>query len=193
LFGAPEHKWSKPATRHPNKMTSPEILQWFAWSVTLAPELAREQLRGIETTPALGPGELVEALDVDLSYDVPHPGWGGRVARLVDAPGRRIQGVCRRVPSEDVEAVARLEAALGLATEWRRVRVRTGAGGMLEAVAFSPPATGLTTDGLVSESFLTTLALTAEKAGLPAEYVQRLQAEAQIVSTVQRAHATRLR
>ncbi|MGA9525822.1 MAG: gamma-glutamylcyclotransferase [Myxococcaceae bacterium] len=145
----------------------------------------REQPRGSGPPPVPEAGEVAEALDVDLVYDVLHPDWGGRIPRLVEAPGHRLWGRARPVPPEAVSAVCRLEADLGRATEERRVRVRTAAGALSEAVAFSPPATGLSTEGPVSERYLRALALSAERAGLPVDYVQRLQAEAQIVATLQ--------
>ncbi len=143
--------------------------------------------------PELPEGELAEALDVEFRHDAPAPDWGGCIARLVDAPGRRVLGRLRSVPPQLWPQVARLEAALGLATEERAVRVRMASGGVLSARAFTPPAVGHTAQGPVSVAFLVALAQAAERAGLPADYVERLQAEAHIVETVQRAQAQRLR
>ncbi len=173
---------------------SRDSIRWFVWSLALAPEVARAHLPGVPAVPVLKPGELVEALDVDLVYDVLHSGWRGRIARLVDAPGRTVWGRLKEVAPEAVDSMRQLEASLSQSTEARRVRVRTATGVLHTATALSAPAAYLTTDGPVSEQFMTTLAIAAEKAALPPDYVDRLRAEAQIVATVQRAssspHAT---
>jgi AIG2 family protein len=170
--------------------TSP--MPWFAYSLSLAPDVARERLR---STPvlALPEGELAEALDVELLYDASAADWGGKVARLVDAPGRKVLGLLRRMPPHTWPLVARLETALAQAVEERPVRVRTASGAVLSARAFTPPAPGQAPRGVVSVAFLEAHARAAEHAALPAAYVERLQAEARIVQTVQRAQADRTR
>ncbi|MBU8896926.1 gamma-glutamylcyclotransferase [Corallococcus sp. M34] len=161
---------------------------WFAFSLDLSPALAREHRAGLPPIPALPEGELAEALDVELVYDVTSPAWNGRVARLVDAPGRRLLGRLRILPTESWDAIGRFEAVMAEATEARSVRVRTATGATLSAQAFTPPARpGPAPNGPVSEAFLVALALCAERAGLAPDYVERLQAEAQIVHTLQRS------
>ncbi|MCE9667698.1 gamma-glutamylcyclotransferase [Myxococcus stipitatus] len=163
---------------------------WFAFSLDLAPATARERLPSLPPIPALPDGELAEALDVEVVYDVDSPPWGGRVARLVDAPGKSLPGLLRRLPTGATwDAVVRLEAALAGATATRSVKVRTATGATLVALAFTPPARTGTGPGPISEAFLVTLALAAERAGLSPDHVERLQAEARIVQTVQQARA----
>ncbi|ADO75684.1 hypothetical protein [Stigmatella aurantiaca] len=173
-------------------MPGSSSLPWFVFSLTLAPELVRERLQGA-SVPELPTGELAEALDVGLVYDVPSADWGGRVARLVEAPGQRVMGLLRTVPSPAWGPVARLEALLGGATGERPVRVRTASGAVRAARAFSPAEPRNPPPGPVSVAFLVALAQAAEHAGLPSHYVERLQAEAHLVRTVQRAQADRVR
>ncbi|MCP3098845.1 gamma-glutamylcyclotransferase [Myxococcus sp. K15C18031901] len=166
---------------------------WFAFSLDLAPGTARERLPSLPPTPALPDGELAEALDVEVVYDVDSATWGGRVARLVDAPGKSLPGLLRRLPSAaQWEAVVRMEAALSESTSTRPVKVRTATGATLVAQAFTPPGRTGSGAGTISESFLVTVALAAERAGLSPDHVERLQAEARIVQTVQQARASTL-
>ncbi len=173
-------------------MSGTPPLPWFAYSLSLSPEVARERLRN---TPVLElpDGELAEALDVELVYDAPAQDWGGRVARLVDAPGRRVMGLLRRMPAPVWPLVARLETALALAAEERPVRVRTATGAVLSARAFTPPAPKHAPQGPISVEFLVSHARAAERAALPATYVERLQAEVHRVQRIQQAPSNRPR
>lgn len=169
---------------------TPSPRPWFAFSVDLSPATARERIPGLPALPSLPDVELAEALDVDVVYDVPSAAWGGKVARLVDAPGKRLPGLLRRLSPEQWEAVSRWEAPLAEATTSRAVKVRTATGALLTAQAFTPPARGSTPPpGPISEAFLITVAVAAERAGLSADHVERLQAEARIVETIQQAKA----
>lgn len=174
-------------------MPGPSPLPWFAFSLTLAPELFRDRLPGM-VFPSLPEGELAEALDVDVVHDVPCPGWQGRVVRLVDAPGQRVLGRLRPLVGSEWSQVVRVEEALGLATLARPVRVRTASGALVSARTFTPPPprNPPRDDEPVSVPFLVALAQAAERAQLPPGHVERLQAEAHLVRTVQRAHAQRL-
>ncbi len=160
---------------------------WFAYSLDLAPVTAHERLPGLPPIPDVLEGELAEALDVDVVYDVASAAWGGKVARLVDAPGRKLPGMLRRVDAADWDALARLESAMAGASDVRQVKVRSFTGAVLTATAFTPPTPATPAQGAVSESFLVTLALAAEQAGLFPEHVERLQAEARIVQALQKA------
>ncbi|NOJ95670.1 gamma-glutamylcyclotransferase [Corallococcus coralloides] len=160
---------------------------WFAFSLDLAPAAASRHLHGLPPVPDFPEGELAEALDVDVVYDVHVPNWGGRVARLVDAPGHRLSGRLRPVATESWPVLARLETALALATEERPVKVRTASGAVVDAHAFTPAERNTSTQGPVSEAFLITLAVAAERARLPAAVIEKLQAEARIVHAVQHA------
>ncbi|OJT21596.1 gamma-glutamylcyclotransferase [Archangium sp. Cb G35] len=170
----------------------PTPLPWFAFSLALAPELAGERLRGV-SLPSLPEGELAEALDVELVYDVPSAAWKGRVARLVDAPGQRVPGRLRAMPPDSWPLVTRGEKVLAEATLERPVRVRTASGALLSARAFTPPAPSQPPRSPVSVAFLVALARAAEHAQLPADAVERLQAEARLVQSVQRARSQRVR
>lgn len=170
----------------------PTPLPWFAFSLALAPELASERLRGV-SLPSPPEGELAEALDVELVYDVPSAAWRGRVARLVDAPGQRVPGRLRAMPPAAWPLVTRVEKVLAGATLERPVRVRTASGALFSARAFTPPAPSRPPRSPVSVAFLVALARAAEHAKLPADAVERLQAEARLVQTVQRARSQRVR
>jgi hypothetical protein len=172
-------------------MSGTAPLPWFAYSLSLAPDVARERLHNTPVL-ALPDGELAEALDVELVYDAPGRDWGGKVARLVDAPGRKVMGLLRRMPPQVWPLVARLETALALAAEERSVRVRTATGAVLAARTFTPPDPGQLAPAPVSVAFLTAHARAAERAGLPVEYVERLQAEARLVQRVQKAQSERI-
>ncbi|SEU27503.1 gamma-glutamylcyclotransferase [Stigmatella erecta] len=167
-------------------MSGTAPLPWFVFSLALAPGPVSARLQGLPV-PELPEGELAEALDVGLVHDVPSPEWGGRVARLVEAPGQRLPGLLRAVPAPLWEQVARMEALLGGATEERTVRLRTASGALRTARAFSPAVPNGPGAGPVSVAFLVALARAAEHAGLPAAYVERLQAEAHLVHTVQQS------
>ena len=173
-------------------MSGPAPLPWFTFSLTLAPDLVRERLPGA-ALPAWPEGEVVEALDVEPRYDVEVPAWGGRVARLVNAPGQRLTGRLRALPASGWPEVAEWEARLVGATFERPVRVRTASGSVIPARTFTPPASSPPATGPVSEAFVLALARAAEQAKLPADVVTRLQAEARLVQLVQRAQAERLR
>ena len=174
-------------------MSGPSPLPWFAFSLTLAPELFRERLPDT-SLPSLPEGEPVEALDVELVHDVPSQHWRGRVARLVNAPGQRVPGLLRSVDPAWWPQVARVERVLSLASHERPVRVRTASGAIVSARTFTPPPARRPAPGGgdVSVSFLVALAQAAEHTRLPPGYVERLQAEAHLVQTVQRAHSQRL-
>jgi hypothetical protein len=73
------------------------------------------------------------------------------------------------------------------------VRVRTATGAVLAARAFTPPPPKHAPQGGISVEFLVAHARAAERAALPATYVERLQAEAHLVQKVQKAQADRLR
>ncbi|WP_434383848.1 gamma-glutamylcyclotransferase [Melittangium boletus] len=167
-------------------------LSWFCFSLSLAPGLVRERLQGV-LLPAVPEGELAEALDVELVYDVRAPDWDGRVARLVAAPGQRLAGRLRAVPPPFWPQVRALEEQLAQATHTHPVHVRTASGALVTAQAFTPPAPASPDRGPVSQDFLGALARAAAYARLPSPYVTRLQAEAQLVQAVQRAQTERLR
>jgi hypothetical protein len=173
-------------------MTASTPMPWFAFSLSLSPDVARDRLRNLPVLP-MPDGELAEALDVELVYDAQATDWGGRVPRLVDAPGRKVMGLLRRMPPHTWPLVTRLETALAQASEERTVRVRTASGAALTARAFTPPAPKQAPQGVVSVAFLEAHARAAERAALPAQYVERLQAEARLVQTVQRAQTDRPR
>jgi cation transport regulator ChaC len=126
---------------------------------------------------ALPPGQVAEALDLDLVYDFPSRWWGGRVAGLVDRPGARIWGVVYEIAGRDWPILEHKEGAVtGMTTE-RQVRVRVG-GEELQAAAFTTRPERARLDGPVSARFVEALVRGAASAGLPADYLERLRTSA---------------
>ena len=123
---------------------------------------------------ALPPGELAEALDVDLVYDFPSRFWGGRVAGLTDKPGTSVFGRLFEVSGVDWPIVGHKEGALTNMCVARPVRVRVG-DRELTAEAFTTRPERASYDGPVSERFRQALVRGAESAGLPQAYLERLR------------------
>ena len=123
---------------------------------------------------ALPPGQLAEALDVDLVYDFPSRWWGGRVAGLADAPGKSVFGRLFEISSKDWPIIQHKEGAVtGMCVE-RPVRVRVE-GQELQATAFVTSPRRASTEGPISQRFIDALVRGAQSAGLPADYIERLR------------------
>jgi hypothetical protein len=119
----------------------------------------------------------------ELVFDAPSPRWAGRVAALHPKRGASVHGLVYALTPAQLSAVERWRAG----EEKVVVAVKTdGTTKTVKAVAFQPPAASRTTSGPVSETFLAALVRGAEQACLPADYVERLKAEAEIVGRVQR-------
>ena len=120
-------------------------------------------------------GRIAQALEVDLVYDFPSRWWGGRVAGLVDKPGASLYGRLFEIAGADWPIVQHKEGAVtGMCIE-RSVRVRTD-GQELTAIAFTTRPDRASLEGPISARFLETLVRGAKSAGLPADYIDRLQA-----------------
>lgn len=179
--------WTPPAgvCLRPRPMTAPPPRLYFAYSTILDPEtLTRWKAEHSLPSFQLPEGQVAEAQDVDLVFNLHSPRWGGRIASLVQAPGRSVSGKLFRIPDADWATVRRAEGAQGGSFQEMPVRVKAG-GQVVEAVAFASAADRTTLQGPVSESYASTLARGAEAAGLPRAYWERLKAEAQILQRVQ--------
>lgn len=122
-------------------------------------------------------GKLAEALDVDVVFDFPSRWWGGRVAGLTDAPGRSVFGLLFEISGEDWPIVQHKEGAItGMSVE-RAVRARSN-GEELVATAFATNPLRRSAEGEVSPRFVEALVRGARSAGLPEDYIRRLQATA---------------
>jgi hypothetical protein len=122
---------------------------------------------------SLPEGVVGEALDVDLVYDFPSRWWGGRVAGLADRPGASVFGRLFRVAGVDWPIVQHKEGAItGMCVE-RPVRVLAD-GERVEATAFTTRPERASLEGPVSARFVEALVRGARAAGLPADYVVRL-------------------
>jgi gamma-glutamylcyclotransferase len=123
----------------------------------------------------LPPGEVAEAVDVDLVYDFPSRWWSGRVAGLADRPGAKVYGRLFDIAAKDWPIIQHKEGAVtGMCVE-RTVRVRTG-GREVEATAFATNPARASADGPISARFVEALARGARSAGLPDDYVRTLEA-----------------
>jgi hypothetical protein len=120
-------------------------------------------------------GRLAEARGVGLVYDFPSRWWGGRVAGLADAPGGSVWGLVFEIAEKDWPIIQHKEGGVtGMSVE-RPVRLEV-AGQILEATAFTTNPLRASSEGEVSERFVTALVRGATAAGLPAPWVQQLQA-----------------
>lgn len=166
-------------------MTAPALRPYFAYSTILDPEtFARWKAEQKLPDFQLPEGQVAEAEDVDLVFNLHAPRWGGRIASLVKAPGRSVSGKLFRIPEADWAAVRRAEGAGEGGFQEVPVRVRAGSQ-VVDAVAFAAAPDRITLQGPVSESYAVALARGAEAAGLPRAYWERLKAEAEILRRVQ--------
>ncbi len=121
----------------------------------------------------------------DLVYDAFSSAWKGRVASLHPKPGASVYGLLYALTAEQLSKVER----------WRsgeeKIEVDVQAPKKMKAIAFATPEGRRTREGDISETFLTALVTGAEQAELPAEYVEKLKAEAEIVQRVQRFGAAK--
>lgn len=162
-------------------MSSPRAL--FAFSPLIDPAAFDEWKRSHgHAALQLPPGEVAEAVGVDLVYSCPSKKWGGRIAALTPVAGKSVFGKLFRIRPEDWAAIVEAETGRGEKLAELEVQVRAG-GKMIPATAFAPRAPS--TDGPVSESYARALAKAAEAARLPADYVDRLKAEAELLHRVQ--------
>src|SRR5262245_34998426 len=166
-------------------MTAPSPRVYFAYSTILDPEtLSRWKAEHQQPGFQLPEGQVAEAQDVDLVFNLHSPRWGGRIASLVASPGRSVFGKLFRIPDADWATVRRAEGAQGGSFKEMPVKVKAG-GQMVDAVAFAAAQDRSTLQGPVSESYASTLARAGEAAGLPKAWWERLKAEAEILQRVQ--------
>ncbi|XXF81284.1 gamma-glutamylcyclotransferase [Myxococcaceae bacterium GXIMD 01537] len=118
-------------------------------------------------------GRLAEALDVDLVYDFPSRWWGGRVAGLQDAQGKRIFGRLFEIRGQDWPIIQHKEGFVTSMSVERPVKVRVD-GQEVEATAFTTNPRRVSSEGPISPRFIEALVRGAESAGLPADYIARL-------------------
>jgi gamma-glutamylcyclotransferase len=142
---------------------------------------------------AQGQGEVAEAIDVDLVFDVPSSKWNGRVGALVQRPSRSVFG--KLIQANDLsklELADKAELAPAANAALKEIQIQVKAGGKTITATALGSNTGSNTGAKapngndpVSESYAKAIAKAAEAARLPAEYVTRLKAEAEILQRVQ--------
>jgi hypothetical protein len=148
---------------------------YFAYS-TILDRAAFEEWRGQHGYDffELPEGKLAEALDVDLVYDFPSRWWGGRVAGVQDAAGKRLYGRLFEIAGKDWPIIQHKEGFVtGMCVE-RPVRVRVE-GQEVEAIAFTTNPKRASAEGPISQRFVEALVRGAQSAGLPADYIERLR------------------
>jgi hypothetical protein len=119
-------------------------------------------------------GQLAEALDVELCFDFPSRWWGGRVAGLVDSPGKSVFGRLFEIAGKDWPIIQHKEGAVtGMCVE-REVRVKVD-GETRVATAFTTHPARALTEGPISARFLEALFRGAQSAQLPQAYLAYLQ------------------
>jgi gamma-glutamylcyclotransferase len=118
----------------------------------------------------LPPGQLAEAVDVTLAFDFPSRFWGGRVAGLTAAPGRRVYGVVYDIPGVDWPVVRHKEGALTGMCEELPVQLADGT----SAIAFTTRAARRSTEGPVSAGFVEAMQRGAAAAGLPPAWLEEI-------------------
>jgi len=151
---------------------------YFAYSTTLD-RAAFEQWRhehGYEFFE-LPEGEVAEALDRDLVFDFPSRFWGGRVAGLAERAGHSAFGRLYEIPARDWPIVQHKEGLVtGMSVE-HEVRVRVPRG-EITAVAFVTNPARRSAEGPVSARFVEAMLRGARGAGLPAAWLERVEAAA---------------
>lgn len=122
-------------------------------------------------------GRVGEARDVALVFDFPSRWWGGRVAGLAERPGAGVWGVLFEIAGDAWPIVQHKEGAItGMCVE-RNVIVRVG-GEEVAATAFATNPGRASQEGPVSEAFVEALRSGARTAGLPAAWVESIEAAA---------------
>lgn len=161
---------------------------YFAYSTILDPEeldrwMADHGHRGFK----LPAGKVAEAPNSDLVYNCPSEKWGGRVAGITRKSGSSVFGLLFEVPASAWPVLEHAEGVKGGKFQELELEVRIAAEGgrTVKATTFTTRPQTASTSGPVSQKFANTLARGAERAGLPAEYVTKLKAEALILDRVQ--------
>lgn len=150
---------------------------YFAYSTILDRE-AFEQWRAQHGYDffELPEGTIAEARELALVYDFPSRWWGGRVAGLADRTGSSVWGRLFEISEKDWPIVQHKEGAItGMCVE-RLVSVVAG-GRELQATAFATNPRRASSDGPISERFVEALLRGARSAGLPEDYLSRLESE----------------
>lgn len=155
--------------------TQPKL--YFAYS-TILDRAAFEEWREEHSYQFfnLPEGKLAEASDTDLEFNFLSRWWGGRVAGLIEKPGAKVYGLLFEIPAKDWPVIQHKEGFVtGMCIE-RSIKLKVG-DHEVEAIAFTTSPARATTQGPISESFIEALVSGAESAGLPGEYIKRIQSE----------------
>ncbi|MGV3621496.1 MAG: gamma-glutamylcyclotransferase [Archangium sp.] len=153
-----------------------EGTRWYFGYSTILDRAAFEEWRGQHSYDffELPEGKLGEAEDLELTYDFLSRWWGGRVAGLKDAPGKRVYGLVFAIPEKDWSIIQHKEGVVtGMCVE-RTVKVKVGSD-VVEATAFTTNPVRATDEGPVSDRFKDALVRGATAAKLPPEWIASLR------------------
>ena len=151
---------------------SPVRLYCAYTSLVDRPTFARLWEDVTQSERPLPDGRKVEIVDHDIIFNYPSLAWGGRIAGLVPARGKRVPALLYAVDAQDWHA-------LELAEEFPDrvpITVKVDLGGLeLRAQAFTTRISQSTSMSGVSQQALDLLIRGAEAAGFPPEYIERLR------------------
>lgn len=124
---------------------------------------------------ALPRGEICHARDATLVFNCNSRWWGGRVAGLVPMPGARVFGMLFEIRTEDWPIIEHKEGAVTGVSVAVPVVVMRADGETFDAIAFTTNPARVSSDGPVSDRYISAWTAGATSAGLPAEYVQEVR------------------
>lgn len=156
---------------------SGEGTRWYFAYSTILDQPAFEEWRSQHSYEFfdLPKGEIVEAIDVALTYDFPSRWWGGRVAGLTDKTGANVFGCLFEIPAKDWAIVQHKEGAVtGMSVE-REVSVKRANGTRFTATAFATNPARASSEGPKSLRFVEALVRGAESAKLPKSWIESLR------------------
>lgn len=119
-------------------------------------------------------GRLAEIVDMDVAFNCPSQTWGGRIAGLVPAKGKRVPALVYAIDAADWHALELAEEFPERVPITVKVEVE---GVQLRAQAFTTRISQATSLAPVSRAALDILVRGGEAAGFPADYLARLRAE----------------
>jgi len=157
----------------PGTASSPVRMYCAYTSLVDRPTFERLWGECVKSGRPLPVGRRADILDMDVAFNCPSEAWGGRIAGLVPAPGKRVPALVFAVDVADWHVLEKAEEF----PERVPITVRVDLEGLeLRAQAFTTRLSQATTLSQVSLSALEMLVRGAEAVGFPPEYVERLRA-----------------
>jgi hypothetical protein len=154
---------------------------YFSYSLLLDPAVFESWRRasGRECLP-IPRGTVARAIGVDLAFNSPSQKWGGRIAGLIRRRGKAVFGRLYQIPEKTFILVEQFES--GYLGERMAMDVDVSVDGhTVKAVTFSTRNERVSAGGQVSNHFMNFLLTSAQRAGLPTDWLTQLKTEAAIV------------